>query len=476
MAMRTGVPPHAPLFEVKREMQNPGARRNGNGHEDGSRDRAAPRALYGEASLKASLSALRRRRAAAERTAVKGVKRPPPLPPLPEDGAQRAALDERLLAAFELLETGVFDWDVASGRVRYFRPGQDLTDRVPAQLLTTADEWFETAHADDLPLASAAVDRALRGEAEAFQTFYRRRKGEEWSYVQSAGKVIGRGADGRALRVIGVYRDLTTPVSAERGRLAREAAAREAQLRATLTEFASSLAHELNQPLAALSANAQAALRLLDSGPSGRKDAREALVRSVALAERAADVVRAMRQLLRPESRSEEPVDLADVARDVCDLVDPEARRADVVLRVSRPKAPVVVTADRGQIELLLLNLVRNAIEAISAARPARRQVEVRVRPGRSKARLEVDDTGPGVDPAVRDRIFDAYFTTKTDGTGLGLRLCRTFAEAHGGRLVCAPDRPRKGALFILELPPDGPGPSGRARSRPARRGRAPRG
>jgi len=426
--------------------------------------------------LKATLGALRRRRAAAEQTAVEGVKRPEPPPPLPADAAERAALEERLLAAFELLETGVFDWEVASGRVRYFRPGQDPTALVPAQLLSTADEWFETAHPDDLPLASAAVDRALRGEAETFQTFYRRRSGPEWSYVQASGKVIARGPDGRALRMIGIYRDMTTPVSAEKGRQAREAAAREAQVRAVLTEFASSLAHELNQPLAALSANAQAALRLLDSGPAGRKDAREALVRSVALAERAADVVRAMRQVLRPDARPDESVDLAELALGVCDLVEPEARRADVVLRPSRPRGPVVVTADRGQVELLLVNLVRNAIEAIAAARPLRRQVEVRVRSGGALARVEVDDTGPGVDPAVRDRIFDAYFTTKAEGTGLGLRLCRTFAEAHGGRLVCAPDRPRKGALFILELPAAGPGASGPVRRRPVPRARAPRG
>ncbi len=422
------------------------------------------------------MATLRRRRALAERHPAGSTAPPAPVPSVPPDLDERAALTERLLAAFELLDAGIFDWDVVSGAVRYFKAGSRATEPVATVKLTSADDWFETAHPDDLALASAAVDRALRGETERFQNFYRRLKGPDWIYVQASGMVIARGQDGRALRVIGTYRDVTVPVSAEKGRQAREASAREAQVRAALTEFASSLAHELNQPLAALSANAQAALRFLDSGPSGRKDAREALVRSVALAERAADVVRAMRQVLRPESRAQEPLDLAAVARDVCDLVEPEARRADVILRLVRPKGPVVVTADRGQMELLLLNLVRNAIEAIAAVRPLRRTVEVRVRTGPAVARVEVDDSGPGVDPAVRGRIFDAYFTTKSDGTGLGLRLCRTFAEAHGGRLVCAPDRPRRGALFILELPAAGRDVSGSTVRTPARTGRVPRG
>lgn len=458
-------------------MQNP--RRHGSipdGKRPGPPEPSPRPAAPAEGALTPSVRTLRKKRALAERHPSGRSAPEAPNPLVPQDPDERAALTERLLAAYELLDAGVFDWDVASGDVRYYSPFSRATEPVATVKATSADEWFETAHPDDLPLASAAVDRALRGETETFQSFYRRREGSDWIYVQSSGKVIARGSDGRALRVIGIYRDMTTPVSAERGRQAREAAAREAQVRAALTEFASSLAHELNQPLAALSANAQAALRLLDSGPSGKKDAREALVRSVALAERAADVVRAMRQVLRPESRAQEPLELAALAREVCDLVEPEARRVDVVLRLVRPKGPVVVTADRGQMELLLLNLVRNAIEAIAAARSVRRQVEVRVRTGSAVARVEVDDSGPGIEPAVRSRIFDAYFTTKAEGTGLGLRLCRTFAEAHGGRLVCAPDRPRKGALFILELPVAGPGASAPMRKRPARRERGPRG
>ncbi len=425
--------------------------------------------------MTASVRALRRRRAAAERAAPRPGAPPARRPSVPEDPVERAALTERLLAAFELQEMGIFDWDVASGGVRYFLPGQPTVGLTPPICRTTADEWFETAHPDDLALASAAVDRALRGESEKFSTFYRRRQEGEWRYVQSEGKVLSRGKDGRALRVIGTYRDVTAPVAREKGRHDREASARHAQARASLTEFATSLAHELNQPLAAISTNVQAALRFLETGRKGLGEVRQALLRSVALAERAADVVRAMRQVVRPEGRAEERFDLRVLAREVCDLAAPEARRADVVLRVSSVGAPVLVSADRGQIELVVLNLVRNAIEAITSAASLRRTVTVRVRKLPASVCLEVEDTGPGVDRRLGERIFDAYFTTKAAGTGLGLRLCRSFAEAHGGRIDCSPPRPRKGALFILELPA-GSGGAGGVERPSKQRGHARRG
>lgn len=428
--------------------------------------------------MTSSIRTVRRKRELAERHPASPSTALAPRPPVPTDPAERDALTERLLCAFELLDTGLFDWDVASGRVDYFMPGFPATKPVATALVTTADEWFEATHPDDLAIASAGVDRVLRGEAEKFSMFYRRLRGEEWRYVQADGMVFSRGEDGRALRVIGTYRDVTDPVRLEEGRHAREVSTRHAQFRATLTEFASSLAHELNQPLAALSTNVQAALRLLEEGRRGPREVLAALGRSVVLAERAADVVRAMRQLVQPEGRAEEEFDLRVLVRETCDLLVAEARRADVVLRVTPASGSIAVTADPRQVELVLLNLVRNAIEAIAHAGSKRRVVTVRSRRLPAAVRLEVEDTGPGVDPAVRGRIFEAYFTTKESGNGLGLRLCRTFAEAHGGRLECAPPRPGKGALFILELPASGPASRGpRTPAGPAaRRGRARRG
>ncbi len=386
---------------------------------------------------------------------------------------------ERLLVAVELAELGVWDWHVPSGRVLFSPPGSFSGRELPVFAERRADEWFSVAHPDDIPTSALAVERALRGDAPGFSQYYRRMVGDSWRYVRADARVVEREPGGRAVRIIGTFRDMTGPVVEERGRHARESSARHSLLQATLAEFASGLAHELNQPLAALSGNIQAALRMLAVGGPVGKEARAALERSVHLAERAAEIVRSMRQQVQGEARIDERIDLRALTRDVCDLLRPEAERADVLLVPDAARRPATVSANRGQLEQVLVNLLRNAIEAIGDSDASTRRVSTRVRPGRPMTLVEVEDTGPGVDPEVRSRIFEPYFTTKRAGTGLGLRLCRSIAEGHGGRLVCAPSVRGRGAHFILELPSGAPAASAKrdreGASHPRKRG-APRG
>ena len=381
--------------------------------------------------------------------------------------------------AVELAGLGVWDWHASSGKVHVAAPGLAPGQGLPTFVERQADQWFSVSHPDDVPSAATPVERALRGDAEGFSHYYRRKVGDDWRYVRADGKVVERGPDGRAVRLIGTFRDVTIPVVEERGRHSREASVRHSLLRATLSEFATGLAHELNQPLAALSGNIQAALRLLAAGEPVTPEAREALERSIHLAERAAEIVRGMRQLVQSETRSDERFDLRALSREICDLLRPEAERADVVLQPDPSSRPVTVRANRGQIEQVLVNLVRNAVEAIAPTEASPRRVLIRVRSERPQAYVDVEDTGPGVDPKVRSRIFEPYFTTKPTGTGLGLRLCRSIAEAHGGRLLCAQSGPGRGTRFTLELPSgrapasgkSAPGQRSRSRGPAARRG-----
>lgn len=425
-------------------------------------------------------TARRRRRSAEAAAGAPKAGKPGP----DESGAaaspeELAAISGRILLAFSLGGLAVWDWDVQGGKVQVFMPGPLAGGALPVTRVVRSEEWFDSTHPDDMLAAAAAVDRVLRGEAEEFSNLYRRRVGGEWVYVQSHGKVVEWEPDGRARRLVGLARNITGPMTEEKGRQAREAALRHGQLRATLTEFASGLAHELNQPLAALSLNVQTALRLLAVGGTVPPEAHEALQKSVSLAERAADIVRGMRQLVRRDGGNDESFDLRALAREVCEHLGPEARRVDVAVEADRRRRPVMVTADRVQIEQVLVNLVRNGVEALADGCPARRLVSVKVEPGPRSARVEVRDSGPGVSPEVRRRLFEPYVTTKAAGTGLGLRLCLSIAEAHGGRLVCAEDAPGRGALFILELPSvAGLAPKAVAleRRRAATRRRAPRG
>ncbi len=382
----------------------------------------------------------------------------------PLSSTDEALTVRRLAVALELLKHGVFEWDVQSGQVVYASPVVPAGQSFPFFQATSADTWFDSTHHDDVEMTGSAVDRALRGDTDTFSIFYRRKYGDRLLYVRSTGKVVARNPEGRALRVIGTYADLSGPVAEERGRHAREARVRNARFRAALAELATGLSHELSQPLAALCSNAQAVARLLPPGSVVSEEAHHALSQSVLLAERAAEIVKALRRLIQGESSGDECLDLNGLVLEVSDLLRAEASRGDVVIEAAVTRRPVLVNADRTQVEQILVNLVQNGIEAIAQAHPPKRRVTLRVRPGRKTVRVEVKDTGPGVDPAIEGRIFEAYFTTKPHGTGLGLRLSRSFAEAHGGRLSYVPCAAGTGALFTLELPrgsaiPD-PGPS----------------
>lgn len=395
----------------------------------------------------------RRRKAAikANRKKVEGAAEQTERSPSPAAG-QPTSID-RLSIALELARHGVFDWDVQAGQVQFASPVVPAGQSFPFFQTVSADSWFDSTHHDDIAMAGSAVDSALSGQTDTFSIFYRRKHGNGWLYVRSAGRVVARSPEGRALRVIGIYSDVTGPLTEERGRHAREARVRHVRFRAALAELATELSHELSQPLAALCSNTQAVARLLPPGSVVSEEAHQALSRSIHLAERAAEIVKALRRLIQGESAADESLDLNALVLEVSDLLRGEAQRTDVVIEADLSKQPVLVRADRTQIEQVIFNLVQNGIEAIAQAQPEVRRVTLRTRLGKKNARVEVEDTGPGVDPAILGRIFGAYFTTKAHGTGLGLRLSRSFAEAHGGRLYCVPRSPGTGALFILELP-----------------------
>jgi two-component system, LuxR family, sensor kinase FixL len=209
------------------------------------------------------------------------------------------------------------------------------------------------------------------------------------------------------------------------------------------------LAHELNQPLSAISNYASAGRRLLAAEAAQPDKVAAALDRIEASARRASDVIRLVRDMTSKGRPDPEKVDLAFAIRQAValGLVDPASR--GIICRTSL--APeLLVSADRVQIQQVLLNLIRNAIEAIEGRDPAELEIES-ARVG-ADAEIRIGDSGPGLAPEVRDRLFQAFVTTKRQGLGVGLAICRTIVERHGGR-IWAEDRAGGGALFCLRLP-----------------------
>ena len=225
---------------------------------------------------------------------------------------------------------------------------------------------------------------------------------------------------------------------------------------ATAGELATSLAHEVNQPLAAIVTNAEAARRYLARDGANGADL-DVILRDIAQqGERASEVIRRLRQFLRKNEPEHVPIDVNALVHETMPLVrrEIEDQNAAVDLDLG-PDMPAIV-ADPVQVQQVLVNLVTNACDAMSE-QDGERRIRVLTRATGNGISIEVHDTGPGVAPEIRDRLFQPYATTKASGMGLGLPICRTIVEAHGGRLALV-HTSAAGAAFRVELPGDARG------------------
>jgi PAS domain S-box-containing protein len=221
----------------------------------------------------------------------------------------------------------------------------------------------------------------------------------------------------------------------------------------TLGELAASIAHEVNQPLAAIVNDANASLNWLAAAPPDVENVREALDAIVRDGHRAAEVIQRLRQLATKSAPRKDAVDLSDVVRDVVPLVRADLRQQEISLVLDlAPKLPLVL-GDRIQLLQVLLNLVMNAVEAMGSVTGRPRRLVIRSEPhDGDHVAVTVQDTGSGIAANHLDQVFNAFFTTKPSGMGMGLSISRSIVEAHGGRLWATPNEPH-GAIFCFSLP-----------------------
>jgi len=221
---------------------------------------------------------------------------------------------------------------------------------------------------------------------------------------------------------------------------------------ATMGEMASGISHELNQPLAAITNYASAATRLLNSPSPDVTDAIEALQQISSQALRAGEIIRRLRSLVRHSITERELLNVNDVIEELKGLTRADARSHDVPVRYELAPTLPFVSIDRIQIQQVLLNLLRNSIDALEEVPQGQRDVVVRTdTDDTGDVTVTVTDTGPGVPAKILDRLFMPFVTSKATGTGLGLAISRTIVEAHGGRLEYRPVN-GKGAAFVLTL------------------------
>ena len=311
----------------------------------------------------------------------------------------------------------------------------------------------EQIHPEDRPIWSQAAAEALGG-ASRYDLEYRVvRPSGELRIVHSQGDLT-RDASGRPRSLFGTIQDIT-----ERKRA--EEALREVQMELThanrvtaIGQLTASVAHEVSQPIAAAVTNAQAALRWLGAQPPDLEEVRQALGRIIKNGGRAGDVIGRIRALIKKAPPRKDRFDLNEAILDVIVLTRSEVLKHGVSLQTQLPTGLPAVDGDRIQLQQVILNLILNAVEAMSDIDEGARELRISTETDAAGGVLvTVRDTGPGLDPTSVDRLFEAFYTTKPGGMGMGLSICRSIIEAHGGRLWAFANEPW-GAVFQFTLPP----------------------
>jgi two-component system sensor kinase FixL len=275
---------------------------------------------------------------------------------------------------------------------------------------------------------------------------------EGWRWLAWSASAI-RDAHGNVSAVVAVARDVTARRRAEeQAQQHLEQLAHVARV-SSMGEMASAIAHEINQPLTAIANYSYACLRLLRSAGASPEEIQQTMQRVASEAERAGEIVRHMRNFVRNEGGRTVEVEVNFLVMEVVRLAAAEARQSGIELATRLDTGLPAVLADSIQIQQVLLNLVRNAVEAMNLSGAEERRIEVATR-SESEAFVEISvaDTGPGLAAAELERVFKPFYTTKPDGIGIGLALARSIVEAHGGRLWATANA-GSGVTFHLTLP-----------------------
>jgi len=221
----------------------------------------------------------------------------------------------------------------------------------------------------------------------------------------------------------------------------------------TMGQLTASIAHEVNQPLSGIITNASTCLRMLDASPPNLEGARETVRRTIRDGNRASDVITRLRTLYSKREVVPEPMDLNEATREVISLSLSELERNGVVLRQDLAEELPPVMGDRIQIQQVILNLIRNGSDAMSAVGDRPRELTVKTDVDESGGvRLSVVDSGVGIDPEIESRLFEPFYTTKSEGMGIGLSVSRSIMESHRGRLWASRNE-GPGATFMFSIP-----------------------
>lgn len=371
---------------------------------------------------------------------------------------ERRRADERLRASEarfrNYFDLGVIGGALISPQQSYLEVNDELCHILGYEREELLQKTFaEVSHPDDLAADLAQFQRVLSGEADAY-TLDKRWIRKDGAVIDSivARRAVRR-ADGTVDYFVGLVQDITARKRADESlRQLQEDLAHVARISA-MGELTASVAHEVNQPLAAVSTNADACWRWLTRKEPNLDEALSALQRIIQESGRANDVIGRIRALARKTPPQQTRLQLNDIVQEVLALARSKLVSQQISLIVSVSSTLPEVLGDRVQLQQVLLNLILNAIDAIQPVVDRPRELRVTTRSASSgEAQVTVCDSGVGLDSLAQSRLFEPFFTTKPEGMGLGLSISRRIVETHGGRLQVTPNSDY-GTSFTVVLP-----------------------
>ena len=361
-----------------------------------------------------------------------------------------------LAEAEKLSHTGCWARNVKTGELFWSQEEWRIFGLDPTKTQLSYQLFLDLVHPQDRSYLEEASKRSV-GERRSYDIPFRVVLADgSIKHIHSVGNPVFE-ENGDVVEYIGVSMDVTERKRAEAAlQETQSELARVARL-TTMGELAASIAHEINQPLAAVVTNGNAALRWLARDTPNLEETRDAITRLIKEANRASDVIGRIRTLLRKDKPEHVALDINDAIREVLILTDGAMQSRGVSVRADLSVALPRIDGDRVQLQQVVMNLVINAADAMSsvADRPRILRIESRLDPGGS-ALVAVEDSGIGLDAGLVERIFEPLFTTKPSGMGMGLSICRSIVEAHGGRLWASPGSPH-GAVFRFTVPTAAP-------------------
>src|SRR6476469_3238779 len=364
-----------------------------------------------------------------------------------EDALRRS--EAYLTEAQRLSQTGSFGWNVESGEIRWSEEAFRIFEYDP-NTAPTIDMVIARTHPDDRGFVGRLIERVTRNR-DNWEVEHRLLMPDgSVKHVHVVAHPLGN-ALGQP-ESVGALMDITAGKRSQEALHQAQAELAHVTRVTTLGELTASIAHEVNQPLAAIITNGEASLRWLGNHPPNLEEARGAVGRMIRDGNRAGEVIQRLRALTKKTDPQNVPLDINDVVNDVVGLVQPEVLSHRVRLTLDLGTGLNPILGDRVQLQQVIINLIVNSIEAMAKVRE-HRELAIRAREhDRNHLLVAVQDSSVGIDPEQLDRVFNAFFTTKADGMGMGLSICRSIIEAHGGALWgSANDGP--GVTFQFTIP-----------------------